>query len=122
MINLGNMRAKGNRLENQGRKIVDSLLEERGFKCYSIASRNSRGVADVVHLASLKGKHYPFGIQYKVGYVSPLAIETSIEYAMKEYNLVLFYGVKKRGKQDIVFTPDIERYIDDISSRIREVS
>ena len=119
---MANMRAKGNRLENQGRKVVDAILEERGFKCYSIASRNSRGVADVVHIASLQGKYFPFGVQYKVGYVSPNYIERSIEYAFKEYNLVLFYGVKRRGKEGIVFTPDIERYIDDISSRIREVS
>lgn len=111
---MGNNRRKGNAVENEGRKEVDKLLRDRGFTVYSTASRNSRGYADVVHIASKNGKYFPFGVQYKFGYESPKAIERSILGALKEYNLVLFYGVKKKTTTPIEYIPNIEKWVDDI--------
>lgn len=115
---MANLRKKGNAVENEGRKIVDKMLRDKGFTVYSTASRNSRGYADVVHIVSKDGHQFAFGVQYKFGYVSPKAIEESILGALKEYNLTLFYGVKKKTTEDIIFTPSIEKWVDDMERTI----
>ena len=110
-----NTSAKGRQFEYRSdtevKKLVDCVVPNN--MVYTMRAAASRGIADRDYWITNtdNGKAVFFGLQCKAGYCSPNSMKDSISYALKEYNLELFFSFL--DKKEFRFNPNLKGFLEE---------